>query len=80
MAQNLESSGTAMLTSENTEKKEELESSDEEDDLDDLQYERLEFIIGYLLEGLKDDENVVRWTAAKGIGRISMRMEQEFAD
>jgi hypothetical protein len=40
----------------------------------------LEFIIGYLLDGLKDDENVVRWTAAKGIGRISMRMEQDFAD
>jgi HEAT repeat protein len=56
------------------------DSSEEDDDLDEQQYDRLEFIIGYLLDGLKDDENVVRWTAAKGIGRISMRMEQDFAD
>jgi hypothetical protein len=33
-----------------------------------------------LLDALKDDENVVRWTAAKGIGRITMRLSKDFAD
>jgi hypothetical protein len=52
--------------------KDEEEESDE--DLEDEQYEKLEFIIQYLLDALKDDDNVVRWTAAKGIGRITMRL------
>lgn len=51
-----------------------------DDGLDDEQYEQLEFIIQYLLDGLKDDDNVVRWCAAKGIGRITMRLSQDFAD
>lgn len=58
---------------------EENEDSDD-DDLEDEQYEQLEYIIQYLLDGLKDDENVVRWTAAKGIGRITMRLSKDFAD
>ena len=59
-------------------KNEEEEESDE--DLEEEQYERLEFIIQYLLDALKDDDNVVRWTAAKGIGRITMRLSKDFAD
>jgi HEAT repeat protein len=42
--------------------------------------DKLEFIIQYLLDGLKEDDNVVRWAAAKGIGRITMRLGQDFAD
>ena len=57
----------------------EHEDSDEEE-LTDEQFEQLEFIIQYLLDALKDDENVVRWTAAKGIGRITMRLSKDFAD
>jgi hypothetical protein len=57
----------------------EHEESDEEE-LTDEQFEQLEFIIQYLLDALKDDENVVRWTAAKGIGRITMRLSKDFAD
>ena len=56
----------------------EVEESDE--DLEEDQYEKLEFIIQYLLDALKDDDNVVRWTAAKGIGRITMRLSKDFAD
>ena len=33
-----------------------------------------------MLDALKDEENVVRWTAAKGIGRITMRLSKDFAD
>jgi len=51
-----------------------------EDELDDDQLEKLEFIIQYLLDGLKDDDSIVRWTAAKGIGRITMRLSADFAD
>jgi tubulin-specific chaperone D len=57
---------------------EEDEASDEE--LEDEQYEKLEFIIQFLLDSLKDDDNVIRWTAAKGIGRITMRLSKDFAD
>ena len=53
---------------------------EEDDGLDDDQYEQLEFIIQYLLDGLKDEDNIVRWTAAKGIGRITMRLDQDGAD
>lgn len=55
------------------------EASDDED-LTDSQFEQLEFIIQFLLDSLKDDENVIRWTAAKGIGRITMRLSKDFAD
>jgi hypothetical protein len=57
----------------------ENEESDDEELTDD-QFEQLEFIIQYLLDALKDDENGVRWTAAKGIGRITMRLSKDFAD
>ena len=40
----------------------------------------LEFIIQFLLDGLRDDDSIVRWTAAKGIGRITMRLSADFAD
>lgn len=56
------------------------EDSDDDEDLTDEQFVQLEFIIQYLLDALKDDENVVRWTAAKGIGRITMRLSKDFAD
>lgn len=51
-----------------------------EDELDDNQIDKLEFIIQFLLDSLKDDDSIVRWTAAKGIGRITMRLSADFAD
>lgn len=56
------------------------EDEDEEMDEGDIDFERLEFIIDFLLESLKDQDTVVRWTAAKGIGRITGRLTQDFAD
>lgn len=60
--------------------KDEEEEIGGEEELDDDQIEKLEFIIQYLLDGLKDDDSIVRWTAAKGIGRITMRLSADFAD
>lgn len=58
---------------------EEVEDEDmlEEDEID---FEKLEFIIQYLLESLKDADNVVRWAAAKGLGRITQRLTKDFGD
>ena len=47
---------------------------------EDVNWEQLEFIIQFLLESLKDDDNVVRWTSAKGLGRITGRLSKDFAD
>lgn len=47
---------------------------------DEIDFEKLEFIIQLLLESLKDEENSVRWAAAKGLGRITQRLTKDFAD
>ena len=47
---------------------------------DEIDFEKLEFIIQYLFEGLKDPDTVVRWAAAKGLGRITQRLTKDFGD
>ncbi|KAI8925090.1 armadillo-type protein [Entophlyctis helioformis] len=49
------------------------------DDEDDVP-EEMEDIIGILLEGLRDTDTIVRWTSAKGVGRIANRLNYELAD
>ncbi|KAF0887111.1 TBCD protein, partial [Crocuta crocuta] len=42
--------------------------------------EEVESVIEQLLVGLKDQDTIVRWSAAKGIGRMAARLPKELAD
>ena len=53
---------------------------EEEDDEDDDVPEEMDAVIELLLCGLRDKDTVVRWSAAKGIGRVTGRLPEDFAD
>ncbi|KAJ7989966.1 hypothetical protein DPEC_G00309950 [Dallia pectoralis] len=55
---------------------EEAQSLEEDYDIP----EEVEDVIEQLLGGLKDKETIVRWSAAKGIGRVTGRLPKELAD
>ncbi|CAI2185044.1 20232_t:CDS:10 [Funneliformis geosporum] len=52
------------------------EDEEEEEEIPD----QIEEIIEILLNGLRNKDTVVRWSAAKGIGRLSMRLPRELTD
>uniref|UniRef100_A0A669D9J0 Tubulin-specific chaperone D n=1 Tax=Oreochromis niloticus TaxID=8128 RepID=A0A669D9J0_ORENI len=56
----------------------EVETKEQEEDYDIP--EEVETVIEHLLLGLKDKETIVRWSAAKGIGRVTGRLPKELAD
>lgn len=56
-------------------------AGDAEDGDDDYDVpEELESVIELLLVPLRDKDTIVRWSAAKGVGRITGRLPLEFAD
>uniref|UniRef100_A0A8L0DKA4 Tubulin-specific chaperone D n=1 Tax=Oncorhynchus mykiss TaxID=8022 RepID=A0A8L0DKA4_ONCMY len=55
-----------------------METQSQEEDYDIP--EEVENVIEQLLGGLKDKETIVRWSAAKGIGRVTGRLPRELAD
>lgn len=58
----------------------EFDSNDSKDDSMDAVPPELDDIIEFLLLHLNDKDTVVRWSAAKGIGRLTMRLSKTLAD
>ncbi|KAM3921962.1 tubulin-specific chaperone D [Leptodactylus fuscus] len=54
-------------------------SSDDAEEEYDIP-EEIEHVVEQLLVGLKDKDTIVRWSAAKGIGRLTGRLPRELAD
>lgn len=52
------------------------EEEDEEFDVP----EELEEVVNELIEGLRHSDLVVRWSAAKGLGRLTVRLPKELGD
>ncbi|KAJ8251398.1 hypothetical protein GJAV_G00220910 [Gymnothorax javanicus] len=55
-----------------------LDPTDPEEDYDIP--EEIDGVIDQLLAGLKDKETIVRWSAAKGVGRMTGRLPKDLAD
>jgi len=57
------------------------EASQESDELDyEINFEYLESIIDFLINNLSDKEYIVRWSAAKGLGRLCERLTKSMVE
>ncbi|KAF8938927.1 tubulin folding cofactor D C terminal-domain-containing protein [Dissophora ornata] len=71
------------LTTENEAKLEKVSTTIAEETEDDENFdvpEAIESVIERLMNGLRDRDTIVRWSAAKGMGRISNRLPKDMAD
>lgn len=57
-----------------------LEEGDQEEETFIHVPEEVEEVMEQLLAGLRDKDTVVRWSAAKGIGRVTSRLTSQLAD
>lgn len=62
----------------NTASQPQTEAEEEEEDYEVP--EELEVFVQLLLSALRDKDTIVRWSAAKGIGRLTHRLSQSLAD
>ncbi|NXC84651.1 TBCD protein, partial [Cercotrichas coryphoeus] len=75
LAANLQAQGAAVQN----QKREDAAAEADDDEEYDIPGE-IENVVEQLLVGLKDKDTIVRWSAAKGIGRITGRLPKELAD
>ena len=71
------------LEKQNTDNKDEIENEaiQEKDELDyEINFEYLESIIDFLINNLSDKEYIVRWSAAKGLGRLCERLTKSMVE
>ena len=75
---------TALEKQDNTKNDEEEKDKPKEEEKDELDYEinfeYLETIIDFLINNLSDKEYIVRWSAAKGLGRLCERLTKSMVE
>ncbi|XP_069674548.1 tubulin-specific chaperone D [Periplaneta americana] len=64
----------------NTVQQSPIEQKEEEVNEDFEIPDEIEEVIEELMQSLRDTDNVIRWSAAKGIGRVTGRLPKELAD
>ena len=57
-----------------------VQNVEDEDDEGANVPSEIEDILDMLLQGLRDTDTVVRWSSAKGVGRVTGRLPRDFAD
>ncbi|XP_044761611.1 tubulin-specific chaperone D [Coccinella septempunctata] len=57
-----------------------VKQTEEDDDEEAIVPEEVEEVIDQLVQGLANQDGIVRWSAAKGIGRVTGRLPKELAD
>jgi hypothetical protein len=75
---NISSSATATSSKATTSTDNEADEDEEDEDYEIP--EELEIFIQLLFSALRDKDTIVRWSAAKGIGRLTHRLSQGLAD
>ena len=68
------STSTSTNAQENDGTKEKEEQPENDDEIDDVPYDEVEMLLAELLLKIRDRDNMVRWTAAKGVARICARI------